>query len=80
MKIWWRQRQRRLTAAVPPRSGKLSKIPIDLSQAQKGDGDCLLQLGSCQALCCIGDQLLLVGGDDQYLSAEARRWVEALKD
>jgi 4-hydroxy-2-oxoheptanedioate aldolase len=47
---------------------------------QKAMGTACYSLDHARLCASRGDQLLLVGGDDQHLSAEARRWVEALRD
>ena len=47
---------------------------------KKAMGTACYSLDHARRCAALGDQLLLVGGDDQYLSAEARRWVEALRD
>jgi len=46
---------------------------------KKAMGTACYSLDHARACAVRGDQLLLVGGDDHYLSAEARRWVEALR-
>ncbi len=46
---------------------------------KKAMGTACYSLDHAKRCAARGNQLLLVGGDDQYLSAEARRWVEALR-
>ncbi len=46
---------------------------------KKAMGTACYSLDHARRCAAQGDQLLLVGGDDHYLSAEARRWVEALR-
>ncbi len=46
---------------------------------KKAMGTACYSLDHARRCASRGDQLLLVGGDDHYLSSEARRWVEALR-
>jgi 2-keto-3-deoxy-L-rhamnonate aldolase RhmA len=56
------------------------KVRHACQKHKKAMGTACYSLAHAQRCAAQGDQLLLIGGDDHYLSAEARRWVEALRN
>jgi len=55
------------------------KVRRACQKHKKAMGTACYSLDHARHCVAQGDQLLLVGGDDHYLSAEASRWVEALR-
>jgi len=55
------------------------KVRLACNKYKKAMGTACYSLDHARRGAAQGDQLLLIGGDDHYLSAEAQRWVEALR-